>query len=97
MTAIVSEAVDTGSASASGKVSRGSFTVSISGLSDSTATVQRSYDSGSTWLPVESFTVDAEKTGVEGEGADYRVNITSGTDTDVAIRIGQKQGPNYFG
>lgn len=96
MTAIVSEDVATGSASSSGKVNRGTFTVSLSGLSDSTATVQRSYDGGSSWVNIEAFTANTEKTGYEGEGALYRVDVTGGTDT-ATIRIGQHQGPMNFG
>jgi len=65
--------------------------LSISGRADSTVTLQRSFDGGTTWLDVASHTVDVESVLiVAGEGCEaYRVGIKTGdygTDT-VAVRL----------
>lgn len=62
---------------------RGDFSLSISGLSDSTVTVQRSFDN-SNWADVDTFTANYEGNGYEGVGALYRAGIKTGdygTDT----------------
>ena len=97
MTAIIDSTPDTGADSDVGYVNRGMFSLSISGLADSTATVKRSYDGGSTYFDVEAFTADTEKTGFEGEGAEYKVSISGGTDTGVTTRIGQTPGLSHYG
>lgn len=65
-------------------ISAGVFNFSIWGTFVATLTVQRSFDSGSTWLDVDTFTAPGEWIGEEGEGSLYRVGIkvtdyTSGT------------------
>lgn len=63
---------------------RGDFSLSISGLSDSTVTVQRTFDGGSNWADVDSFTASYEGNGYEAVGAQYRAGIKTGdygTDT----------------
>lgn len=66
--------------------------VSVSGISDSTVTVQRSFDEGSTIKDVESFTADFEKI-IQGSQSTvwYRVGVKTGnygTDT-IACRVSQ--------
>ena len=56
---------------------RGDFSLSISGVSDSTVTVQRSFDN-STWADVDSFTANYEGNGYEGVGALYRAGVKTG-------------------
>ena len=54
----------------------GYFNVSISGSWTGTVTVQRSFDLGSTWLDVASFTENTEEYGLEPEHTNvvlYRV------------------------
>lgn len=71
---------------------RGNADISASGISDSTVTVQRSFDGGVTYKDVEAFTDDFEKV-VEAsdQAAFYRAGIKTGdygTDT-VVIQITQ--------
>jgi len=64
---------------------RGDFSFSLSGITDSTVTVQRSFD-GSTWADVDTFTSPYEGNGYEGVGAQYRAGVKTGdygTDTVV--------------
>ena len=56
---------------------RGDFAVSISGVSDSTITIQRSFDN-STWADVDTFTGNYEGNGYEGVGALYRAGVKTG-------------------
>jgi hypothetical protein len=73
------------------KPERPYLNLSVSGVSDSTVTLQRTFDGGTTWLDVESYTADAEKV-IEGahEGAEaYRVGVKTGdygSDT-VLVRL----------
>ena len=77
-------------------VHAGYFSLSISGLSDSTVTVQKSYDvddedAVSNWVDVDTFTANAEEVGFEPENRVYRVGIKTGdygSDT-VKIRLGK--------
>lgn len=57
---------------------RGDADLSASGITDSTVTVQRSFD-GTIWKDVEQFTADFEKmvTGSE-QGVAYRIGIKTG-------------------
>jgi len=80
------------------RVEAGHFTLSIQGISDSTVTVQKSYDQGtvSNWNDVDTFTAPAEEVGFEPEDVYYRVGIKTGdygSDT-VTIRIGINDLPN---
>jgi len=71
---------------------KGVADLSISGVSDSTVTVQRSFDNGTTVKDIESFNVDTEKTiECSVSGIRYRVGIKTGdygTDT-VLVEISQ--------
>lgn len=44
-------------------------------LGGTTATVQRSFNSGTTWLDLKQYTVSTEEYGFEPEGALYRVGV----------------------
>lgn len=64
----------------------GYFNLSISGVWVGTLTLQRSFDSGVTWLDVETYTSNVQKRGLESEtGVRYRTGFkatgayTSGT------------------
>ena len=55
------------------------FNISISGTWDGTVTVQRSFDGGSTWYDVATWTANTEEYGLEPErGVQYRVGIKAG-------------------
>lgn len=57
----------------------GNADVSVSGVVDSTVTVQRSFDGGATVKDIESFTANFEKViEASGQGALYRVGVKSG-------------------
>lgn len=68
---------------------RGQFNVSMSGVSGSSVNVERSFDSGSTWQVVDTFTEDAELYAVSNEGGTlWRFNCTSFGTTDIDYRFG---------
>jgi len=57
----------------------GNFNVSISGQWEATVTCQRSFDSGSTWYDVETWTENTQEYGFEPEGGIvYRIGVKSG-------------------
>jgi hypothetical protein len=57
----------------------GYFNVSISGTWDATVTAQRSFDSGSTWYDVATWTANTQEYGLEPErGVQYRIGIKTG-------------------
>ena len=58
---------------------RGYFNFSLSGTWTAVVFVQRSFDSGSTWLDVESFTENTQQKGLEPEGGVlYRFGVKTG-------------------
>ena len=67
---------------------RGNGDISVSGISGSTVTVQRSFDGGTTAKDIEAFTTDFERTvDASEQGAVYRVGVKTGeygTDTILA-------------
>ena len=70
----------------------GYFNVSISGTWVGTITVQRSWDLGSTWLDVDSWTINAEEYGLEPEHTNvvlYRVGAKEGalTSGSASLRL----------
>ncbi len=71
---------------------KGNADLSISGLSDSVVTVQRTLDDGTNIKDIENFTADAEKIIVSSiSGMLYRVGIKTGdygSDT-VIVEISQ--------
>ena len=55
------------------------FNISISGTWSGTLTVQRSFDYGTNWFDVDSFTANTEEYGYEPEpGVVYRIGFKSG-------------------
>lgn len=70
----------------------GYFNISISGEWIGTVTVQRSFDLGSTWRDVASWTTKAEEYGFEPEhGVQYRAGVKTGewSSGSVTVRISQ--------
>jgi len=70
----------------------GYFNLSISGTWVGTVTIQRSYDSGSTWHDVDTWTANTEEYGLEPEkGIQYKVGIKTGAYTSgtCVLRLGQ--------
>ena len=70
----------------------GYFNISISGTWEGTITAQRSFDGGSTWLDVATWTENTEEYGFEPErSVYYRVGIKLGEyDNGTAVlRISQ--------
>lgn len=70
----------------------GYFNISISGTWAGTVTVQRSFDSGTTWFDVEDFVANVEEFGYEPEdGVLYKIGIKTGNYTSgtVVLRISQ--------
>lgn len=70
----------------------GYFNLSISGTWAGTVTVQRSYDLGSTWYDVDTWTANTEEYGLEPErGVQYRVGVKTGghTSGSVVLRLSQ--------
>jgi hypothetical protein len=70
----------------------GDFSFSISGTFVGTVTVQRSFDAGSTFRDVDSFTAPIETAGFDGEPiVVYRAGIKTGdyTSGTASIRIGR--------
>ena len=64
------------------------FNISISGTWAGTVTLQRSFDGGTTYVDVETFTANAEKTGSEVEGGvDYRLGIKTGEYTSGSAKL----------
>lgn len=75
-----------------GIYTEGGFNLSISGTFVATVTVQRSFDQGSTWRDVETFTAPIETYGTDpGPTVAYRAGVKTGefTSGTVSIRIGR--------
>jgi hypothetical protein len=70
----------------------GYFNISISGTWDGTVTVQRSFDSGSTWFDVNTWTSNTQEYGFEPErGVWYRAGVKFGEFLSgmVVLRLSQ--------
>lgn len=70
----------------------GYFNVSISGTWTALVTVQRSFDRGSTWYDVNSWSANTEEYGFEPEGGvQYRGGVKTGdfTSGSIVLRISQ--------
>jgi hypothetical protein len=70
----------------------GYFNISISGSWEATVTVQRSFDTGSTWLDVATWTANTQEYGFEPErGVWYHAGVKAGefSGGTVVIRISQ--------
>jgi hypothetical protein len=67
---------------------RGRFNVSLSGVSGNEVSVERSFDTGSTWTAVESFTADTELYAESPEvNVLWRFNCTSYTSGTIVYRF----------
>lgn len=65
----------------------GHFNLSISGTFSATVTVQRSFDNGSTWLDVDTFTAPYEGVGHDAEDLFYRVGVKTGEFTSGTANV----------
>lgn len=75
-----------------GAILNGYFNLSISGTWVATVTLQRSFDSGSTWFDVATRTANTEEYGLEPEDkVQYRVGVKTGgfTSGTVVLRLSQ--------
>ena len=66
----------------------GDMSLTISGTFTGNITVQRSFDEGSTWLDVDTFTQPTEEVGFEPAGCQYRVGIKTGEYTSGTANVG---------
>jgi len=72
----------------------GYFNISISGTWTGTVTAQRSFDQGSTWHDVATWTKNTQEYGFEPEReVQYRIGVKSGqyTTGPVVVRISSDQ------
>ena len=70
----------------------GDFNISLSGTFAATVDLQRSFDSGSTWHTIESYTVPTQKVGSAPErGVQYRMGVATGAYTNgtAVVRVSQ--------
>jgi len=70
----------------------GYFNISISGTWDGTITAQRSFDDGSTWFDVATWTANTQEYGFEPErGVQYRIGMKLGgyTSGSPVLRLSQ--------
>lgn len=69
-------------------VTAGGFNLSLSGFGTATVQLQRSFNKGSTWKVVESYTSDTEKRCDDPEvGVWYRFQCTDYTSGPIVYRI----------
>ena len=76
----------------------GYFNLSISGTWAGTVTVQRSWDLGTSWVDVSTYTANTQKVGFEPEeNIQYRVGIKTGgyTSGTAVMRLSQRRVPVY--
>lgn len=74
------------------ELAAGKFNLSLSGTWVATVYLQRSFDGGTTWMDVDSFTSNTEQVGEEPEGeACYRFGVKTGgyTSGTVVGRLSQ--------
>lgn len=65
---------------------QGNFNFSLSGTWVATVHLQRSFDNGTTWLDVASYTANIEDRGVEPEaGVRYRFGVKTGNYTSGTV------------
>lgn len=69
-----------------GAVMQGYFNLSISGTWVATVHLQRSFDGGSNWLDVQSYTANIQDRGYEPEaGVQYRCGVKTGNYTSGTV------------
>jgi len=66
----------------------GDMSLTISGTFTGNITVQRSFDEGSTWLDVDTFTAATEEVGFEPAGCQYRVGVKAGESWSGTANVG---------
>lgn len=74
------------------ELAAGQFNFPLSGTWVGTVHVQRSFDGGTTWMDVDSFTANTEQVGDEPEGeVQYRFGVKTGNYTSGTVvgRISQ--------
>ena len=89
---LVEKAVTAENTFSDGLYTEGAFNLSLSGTFVATVTVQRSFDQGSTWRDVDTFTAPIETYGNDPEPVVvYRAGVKTGdfTSGTVNIRIGR--------
>jgi hypothetical protein len=65
---------------------RGKFNLSLSGTWEGTVTVQRSFDNGTTWVDVKTYTANTEQVGEEPEPTVfYRFGVKTGEYTSGTV------------
>jgi len=67
----------------------GEFNFSVRGNWTGTVTLSRSFDNGTSWGTVTTYTANKEDTGTEPEGALYRASFTTATSGTPWVRFGQ--------
>jgi hypothetical protein len=78
----------TGTGASSDVALYGKFNVSVQGFGSATVALQRSFDGGSTWNTVESYTSGTDKVGEEPEvGILYRLDCTAYSSGTIAYRL----------
>ena len=70
-----------------GATYNGHFNLSIWGTFVATVFVQRSFDGGTTWLDVASYTGPVEDYGFEQENALYRAGVKTGGFTSGTVNV----------
>jgi hypothetical protein len=66
---------------------KGGFDLSIDGTFVATVTVQRSFDGGTSWGDVDTFTSPTETYGVQPSFALYRVGVATGDYTSGTVDV----------
>lgn len=64
------------------------FNISLSGFGTATVQLQRSFDGGTTWFTVKSYTADVSEVGDEPEASVlYRLNCSAYTAGTITYRL----------
>ena len=63
------------------------FSVSVQGTFVATVTLQRSFNGGTTWYDVDTFTSAGEYIGQEPEGCKYRIGVKTGEFTSGSVTV----------
>ncbi len=68
----------------------GDFDLSLSGWGSATVLLQKSYDAGTNWKTIETYTADAQPSGVQKnkDGALFRLNCTVHGSGTIVYRLG---------
>lgn len=66
----------------------GDMSLTISGTFTGNIVVQRSFDEGSTWHNVDTFTAVTEEVGFEPAGCQYRVGVEAGESWTGTASVG---------